>query len=327
MIGRAAALAVVIVGLSGCAADSIHRYRAIVMGTEATVSVAGDEALARDAARAAFARMHAIEDALSDYRPDSEAMRLVRTVGAVHAVSPDLVAVLLAADRMHRASGGAFDVTVGPLTFLWREARASGKPIDAAALEEARSRVGWHLLEIDPIRGTVTVLAEGMRLDFGGIGKGYAAQEALRAMAALGATRAMVAIAGDLALGEPPSGRDGWRVRIDDPHGSGETLSLARCCVSTSGDREQWIEVDGERRSHVLDPHTGLGATTRDQVTVIGPDGAIVDALASAASLLAPAEVPALVASFPGYRLVRLGEPGATGDGDRRDRTRAELER
>lgn len=285
---RGAAVVAALATAVGCASEPVHRYRAIVMGTEATVSVAGEEALARDAARAAFARMHEIEAVLSDYRSDSEAMRLARVAGEPQAASEDLLRVLEVAEEVHRLSEGAFDVTLGPLTALWRESRRSGVAPSAEAIEDARRRSGAQHLDLDREAGTIAFAVEGMRLDFGGIGKGYAAQEALRTLAALGAERAMVAIAGDIALGAPPRGRAGWRIAIDAPDGERETLELRDRCISTSGDGEQWVEVDGVRRSHVLDPRTGLGATTRTQVTVIGDDGAFTDALASAASILHP---------------------------------------
>jgi thiamine biosynthesis lipoprotein len=296
LVIRAAVAAAALAVALGCATEPVHRYRAIVMGTEATVSVAGDEALARDAARAAFARMHAIEAVLSDYRSDSEAMRLARVVGAAQPASEDLLRVLAVAAEVHELSDGGFDVTVGPLTALWREARRTGVAPSADALEDARRRSGAHLLALDRAAGAIAFAVEGMRLDFGGIGKGYAAQEALRTLEAHGAERAMVAIAGDIALGAPPRGRAGWRVAIDMPDGSRVTLALRDCCVSTSGDSEQWFELDGVRRSHVVDPRTGLGATSRTQVTVIGSDGAFVDALASAASILEPADADAFLA-------------------------------
>jgi thiamine biosynthesis lipoprotein len=208
-------------------------------------------------------------------------MRLCAVGGGT--VSDDLRDVLRAAVAVSEASDGAFDVTVGPLVALWRAARATGRLPDAAALEAARAKVGWRKLEV---RGNHVELAPGMRLDLGGIGKGYAADAALATLRARGVERALVDIGGDLALGEGP-----WTVRV-----AGEPRELERCGVAASGDTERFVEVDGVRYSHLLDPRTGLGLTHGIEVTVIAPTATEADAWASAASVLGRAPV-----KRPGY--------------------------
>jgi thiamine biosynthesis lipoprotein len=271
-------------------AGGLTRYEAVEphMGTLVRIQVyATGEEQARRAFQAAFARIAELDEKLSDYNPASELNRLPRPVSA------DLFRVLAAAQRLAEATDGAFDVTVGPLTRLWREARRTGRVPDAGAIAEARSHVGYRKLHLDAATRTVTLDDPAMRLDLGAIGKGYAADEALAAAAAAGCPRALVAVSGDLAIGDAPPGRRGWRVEA-----GGRVRELARCAVSTSGDAEQHLDAAGRRYSHIVDPATGMGLTRPGALTVIAKRGIDADSLATAAGILGPERRRALVASY-----------------------------
>ena len=283
-------------------------YAQISMGVRARVELyAPDQRSAIAAAHAAFARIDALDRTLSDYMPASELSQLsARSGGEPVEVSEDLYRVLERAIEISRASDGAFDVTVGPLVKLWRTARTSGELPSAAAIDEARSRVDWRAIELDPQRRTARLATRGMQLDVGAIGKGYAADAALETLRAAGITRCLVALSGDIRIGDPPPGRDGWRIASSIevyPGGSGG-LTLADCGVSTSGDTEQFVEIGGARYSHIVDPRTGLGLTSRTCVTVIARDATTADALATAACVLGPNAGLALVARFDGATAV-----------------------
>ena len=261
------------------------------MGVEATVSiVSDDETRAVEGGRLAFARLAELEQVMSDYRPDSELLRLCATHDVAVPVSADLFEVLSRAEEVRRESGGAFDVSIGPLTLLWREARKRGAFPSDAAIAEARTRCGEDAIALDPKERTVTLRRAEMRLDLGGIGKGFGAAKTIETLADAGFPQALVAIAGDIAAGDAPPGRSGWSVDIERPDGTRETIELAHASISTSGDREQFIERDGVRYSHLLDPRSGIGSTTQRQVTVIGPDGGFVDAISSALSIVSDDE-------------------------------------
>ncbi|HUG90505.1 MAG TPA: FAD:protein FMN transferase [Planctomycetaceae bacterium] len=265
-----------------------------------------DEAVANNAARAAFARVKELNLLLSDYEPDSELMQLCRRSAPARPVevSPELFFVLERAVALSKASDGAFDVTVGPIVQLWREARHSRTLPDPEQLAAARSRVGWRSVRLDRERRTVELLKPDMRLDLGGIAKGYAADEALRVLNEHGVTRALIAAAGDIVAGDPPPDRDGWRIGIaplDSPEGPpSRYLRLENAAVSTSGDAFQYVEIEGVRYSHIVDPRTGLGLTTRSSVTVVARDGITADSLASAASVLGPDRGLKLAGSYQG---------------------------
>lgn len=300
-------LTLAVATLAGSPQTALHRYEAVEphMGTLVRITVyAEGEPEARAAFRAAFARIAELDRTLSDYRPDSELNRIAASaVGRPVAVSPDLFAVLEAAQALAEATGGAFDVTQGPVVRLWREARKTGRRPDADALREAAARSGYRKLHLDPNGRTVRFERQEMALDVGGIGKGYAASEAIETLRAAGAPRALVAVSGDIAFGDPPPGRRGWRVRVHaEPMGDDRVppvLELRNGAVSTSGNVEQHLDIDGQRYSHVIDPESGLGLVADITVTVVARSGLQADGLDTAISVLGAERGLALVEQYP----------------------------
>ncbi len=271
----------------GCSAPRRIEYTSIVMGVEARmVLYAADESRARCAARAAFDRMAHLDDVLSDWRVDSELMRACREAssGRTVKISKDLCRVLVRAEEISAETGGAFDITVGPVVALWREARRTGQLPSDQARQEALSRVGWQDVHVDAKACTLRLAREGMQLDLGGIGKGFAADEAIRTLAARGFRRALVAVGGDIAVGERPPDREAWAIAAGTA--PWEMIPLRHAGISTSGDAEQFVEIDGVRYSHIVDPRSGIGLTNRVQVTVIAPDATTSDAIATALCVL-----------------------------------------
>jgi thiamine biosynthesis lipoprotein len=313
VLGR---LAVILLVLGGCrsaprGAGALERFEftKLVMGVKARVVVySPGEERARAAAAAAFTRMEELEQIMSDYRPDSELSRLPgRAVGEWAGVSRELWEVLALARAVSEASGGAFDVTCGGLSRLWREGRREGRLPDAEALKAALAASGWQKLEVHPNEPAVRLAVHGMRLDLGGIGKGYAAREAAKVLREFGARSHLVALAGDVVVGDPPPGVGGWRIEIDLASGSEGFIELRNAAVSTSGDSEQYVEADGVRYSHILDPRTGLGVTRRVACVVVAEDGAVADALGTAVCVLGAERGEELACRFKASALVREG--------------------
>lgn len=274
---------------TGCG-SSLQRfeYTAVVMAAEARVVLyAPNELHAREAARAAIERMHALDRVMSDYRADSELSALVAAeTGRPHAISRDLYEALAAAQRLAALSDGAFDATIGPLTRLWREARATGNVPDAAAIDEARQRVGWINLILDEQSRTAMLLRDGMQLDLGGIGKGFAVDRAGEVLRQQGITRYFVALAGDIAVGDAPPRQPAWRIAIGEAEGDVQLLTSA--AISTSGSRYQYLLIEGSRRSHIIDPAAvgTLGIERQSAVTVIAPSATLADGIATALSVV-----------------------------------------
>jgi thiamine biosynthesis lipoprotein len=200
-------------------------------------------------------------------------------------VSPLLLDLLAKSLEFARRTDGRFDPTLGPLTKLWRETRRVGKLPGPGTLAAAKSSSGFRLLELDKTAGTVTLTQPGMRLDLGGIAKGYAADAMFDVMKSKGFPATCIAAGGDLRLGDPPPGKSGWAVgmkTLEKDSTSGH-LTLSNCAVSTSGDLQQAVEIDGVPYAHIIDPKTGLGLTRHLAVTIIAPNATTSDALATAA--------------------------------------------
>ncbi len=290
------------------------------MGGECRIVLyAPDRETARDAAIAAFDRVESVEQALSDWRADSEVRQVERALTERPGEPVEISATLgEAIDRsivVAEASDGAFDPTVAPLVELWRATQRSGVLPADSVVEAARTKVGWSRIQRSPgsadaSRPTLAAPA-GTRFDFGGIGKGYGADEALEVLRARGMSAALVELGGDFAVGAAPPGKAGWTLAIATGLGDERiVLTLESCGVATSGDLERFVEVGGVRYSHLLDPATGLGLTTPIAVTVVAPDAALADGLASAISVAATrdgADLASLLERFGAAARVVVG--------------------
>jgi len=287
-------LCILIALLAGGAEPSLSRFRFTEphMGTRFQIIVyAPDKDTADKAAKDAFARIESLNGSMSDYQQTSELMRLcAKSGGPPVPVSAELFLVLSQAQEVSRQSEGAFDVTVGPVVKLWRKARKRKKLPDAAKLTEARALVGWRNIRLDEKKCTVQLLKSGMLLDLGGIAKGYSADEALAVLKKHGIDRALVAAGGDIAVSGPPPDADGWKIAIARLPGEKDAgrLILHDAAVSTSGDAEQYVEIDGQRYSHIVDPRTGIGLLGRMSVTVVARKGIESDSLTKVAAVLGP---------------------------------------
>lgn len=259
------------------------------MGVQTRVVVyAQSEPKAVSACRAAFESIAALEDIFSDYRPDSELMRLCAASGGPPVkVSDDLFDILRQSLELSCRSGGAFDVTAGPEIRLWRQARKSREFPSLRGLRTARALTDWRLVRLDEKARTVQLLNPGMLMDLGGIGKGFACDRAIQVLRRQGIRCALVEMGGDIVAGDPPPGATGWNVEVANVSDEDERRQeISNRAISSSGDTEQYVDLDGKRYSHIVDPRTGLGLTDRIAVTVTAPCGALSDALSTALSVL-----------------------------------------
>jgi len=269
------------------------------------VLYAADEAVANRAARAAYDRVEELNRVLSDYDPESELSRLSDTAPSrepVH-VSDDLWRVLNFSQQLSAKSDGAFDITVGPLVKLWRRARRTKEMPRADLLAEAREATDYRALKLDPAAHTAQLMKPHMRLDAGGVGMGYAVDEALVVLKRETITSALVDASGDIGVSDAPPGERGWRIAIEPPEGSGRAsrwVRLQNCAVTTSGDAFQAVEIDGKRYSHIVDPRTGLGVTGRSAVTVIAPNCITADSYTKPICVLGPEAGFKLIEDVPG---------------------------
>jgi thiamine biosynthesis lipoprotein len=274
---------------------------------------AADSETARKAADAAFERVEVLNGILSDYDSDSELSRLSRSSGQGKPVpiSEVLWTVLDQSQEIAAKTDGAFDVTIGPLVNLWRRMRRKQELPSPELIAEMRGRVGYQNLRLDPKARTAELLKPDMRLDVGGIAKGYASDEAIATLAKHGITRALAALSGDIVAGDPPPGEPGWRVEVeslDVPRAPpAQVFYLANQGVSTSGDAYQFVDINGTRYSHIINPNTGIGMTGRSMVTVVAPRGIIADGWDTPIDIIGPERGISLIEAIPGaaMRMVR----------------------
>ena len=198
--------------------------------------------------------------------------------------------MLLHANQLSAETEGVFDVTVGHYTKLWRRARRRKVLPEAAELQFVSKQTGYRFLDVDPAMARVRLKNSGLRIDLGGIAKGYAVDEALKTLRENGIKQALVDGSGDIAVGDPPPGRASWRIEIaalrDSADADPVSIEIANCAVATSGDAFQAVQIAGTSYSHIIDPRTGWPLTTTSSVTVVAPNGMAADSLASAVSVL-----------------------------------------
>jgi FAD:protein FMN transferase len=305
------------------AGDELQRYSRsevhMAVDFEIVLYAAG-ETNAEEALSRAMARIADLDSRLSDYDPTSELSKLsessaqrdnLSSPNATVKVSDDLWRVLLVSQQISEFTDGAFDITIGPLTKLWRRARRWKELPESEAVATARASVGYPSLKLDPAAHTAQLAKPNMRLDLGGIAKGFAVDEAVKTVQGYGISRVLVRASGDIAAADAPPDARGWRVGIaplnpDEP--TTRFVEIANCGISTSGDARQHLIVNGRRYSHIIDPRSGEPVSGRSSVTVIAPTGMFADAIATAASVVGPDQAAKLAPKFSGVELLMVYE-------------------
>jgi thiamine biosynthesis lipoprotein len=279
------------------------------------VLYADTKQMADSVAQESFKLVDSINLVCSDYDSSSELFKLrYAAVGKSIKVSPILMELFCTAHKAYKDADGSFDITVGPLSRLWRSARKSQQFPTNAAINEARNRVGFNKLQIDSNAQTITFLQSKMQLDMGAIAKGYAADKVLALLQSHGITTALVDAGGDMvAFGIPPQ-KKGWTIGINVPGQQEKLLErklvLSNKAVATSGDAFQFMVHEGKRYGHIIDPRTGYGVTFQRNVTVVAPTATTADWLATACSILTLEQVKILAKKYKSEVLITTLQNG-----------------
>ncbi len=288
--------------LFGCQAKPLYRQTQVMMGT--FVEVVSPR---KEAAAIVFAEMKRIERLLSKYDPASEVSQLNR-LGKLR-VSPETFYIIAKAKEFWSASNGAFDITVGPLMDTWGFTdKKYRKPTDAE-IAAALQRVGSDKIILKKNDNVVEFSARDMRIDLGGIAKGYGVDCAVKKLKEAGITSCLINAGGQVyALGTKYGSP--WRVGMRNPRPAGlpdnpQALELTDQSVSTSGDYEQYFTEGQKRYAHIIDPKTGYPVDSGViSATVIAGDGLTADALSTSVFVLGKTQGEALVKKFPGAQLI-----------------------
>jgi thiamine biosynthesis lipoprotein len=290
----------------------------MIMGTFVhVVAVAQDAGTAKKCVRVALEEIRKVDDLMSDYKSDSEISRVNKEAfDKAVKVSESTYEVLQRSVEFGKMTGGAFDVTVGPLVALFRKSKENKVAPSEEQIALARSKVCFEKLKLDSENKTVQFSDNGMLLDLGGIAKGYAIDKAIEAAQRSGAIGVMVDIGGDVrCFGLPPEGKDHWLIGLQDPNSAIEgveggrlllVLKITNAAVATSGDYQQFFLIEGKRYSHIMDRRTGSSAEGLSSVTIIADNATDADALATSVSVMGAEKGLALIEKLPNTEAILI---------------------
>ncbi len=243
--------------------------------------------LAEKAIKKSVAQIERLDLLLSDYKSSSEIRKLCAS--APHTqwqqVSADLFRILKISRKVNKDTQGAFDVTIGNVSRLWRQARKKKKMPQQQKLASALDTVGMENIQFGE-NSKIKLLKKGIRIDFGAIAKGYAADRVIEILKEFGIQSALIDASGDIVVSDAPPGRAGWNIEVFGiEKGKRHFVQLKNQAIATSGDLYQYFELNGKRYSHIVNPRTGIGVAGPMSVTVIARNGSTADAMASAVSV------------------------------------------
>jgi thiamine biosynthesis lipoprotein len=297
---KRAACGVALVAL-GCLSPTAQagwfQREAAIMGTRVAVELwAENPAEGEGAIEAVLAEMRRVDALMSHYKPESQLSGVNRDAArAPVRVDPELAELIERALRLSDLTGGAFDITYASVGYLY-DYRAHVRP-GPRELESGLEAVNWRYVTVDAVASTVRFAREGVRIDLGGIAKGYAVDRAIGILQSRGIVHASVTAGGDSRITGDRFGRP-WMIGIRHPDDAGRVIvrmPIVDEAVSTSGDYERFFDEDGERYHHIIDPKTGRSAGEVRSVTVIGPDATTTDGLSTSVFVLGPERGLALV--------------------------------
>jgi thiamine biosynthesis lipoprotein len=258
-------------------------FRTRTMGTWGAVTIAAtDSASVADAALASLLVFHRVDSLMSNWSDKSDVAYINREAGrAAVPVHPEVAKVIACALEVARESDGAQDITVEPLVRLWGFLGGKPRVPTQAEIDAVLPRIGSDKIRLDRSAGTIALARDDVRIDLGGIAKGYAVDEAAAVLQRVGIRDALVDLTGNMvAIGNSP-GHSGWVLGVRDPSGQREHLVRVRLqdqAISTSGDYEQFVDAGGKRYGHIIDPRTGWSARGVSSVTVVSKSAMLCDA-------------------------------------------------
>ena len=293
--------------------SDLFKYHQIAMGTVIEITLIGDdEGAANKAVLQAFQEIKRIETLMSPWLDSSDVIRINRSAGKERVkVSPETFEVIKKAQEISELSEGSFDITVGPLTQLWRMAREKGIPPSTKDVKEKLDLVSFRDVSINH-EGKVFLKKKGMAVDLGGIAKGYAVDRAFELLRSLGYKHLIVNAGGDLRVGGTKNDQP-WSIGIQDPRVSQKIMAkvlVSDTAVATSGDYEKFFIHQDKRYHHIFNPRDGFPTEGSQSVTVVCKDGITADALATAVFVLGPEKGYSLCQRLEGVECLIVDKEG-----------------
>jgi FAD:protein FMN transferase len=273
------------------------------------IIVSTDSNKANHLARKSYELVDSLNHIFSNYDSSSELSKINASAGLLpYKMSRAMWDLVQKSQYAFIQSKGAYDISIGPLSALWRNARKAKLFPEASTVIATKKLVGFAQIKINKRLGTIFLPSVDMQLDFGGIAKGYIAGRIIDYLKANGIQQALADAGGDIVMSGAPLNQKGWLIGVNLPETTDDLLNkklqLSNCSVATSGDVYQFIEYKGVKYSHIINPLTGYGVTNLRNVTIIAKTGSTADWLATACSILPIQEAKQLAISHQAALLI-----------------------
>ena len=289
----------------------------ILMGTTVNITaVADSEEKARQAIKAAIQQIKAIENIMSYYDGNSQLSDVNnRAFNEAVPVGDELFEVVQKSIEFSTLTDGAFDCTIAPLLELWRDAAKNGSKPTAAELEDINKHIGSDKIILDVKNKTIRFATERMRIDLGGIAKGYAIDKAIEAMSGSGAKGGLIDAGGDIRCFGKAGNKRKWLIALQDPISQDNTdgvwtFAITDAAIATSGDYYRFIVIGEEKISHIIDPAAKRSAKGLRSVSIIAKDATTADALSTAITVLGSEKGLSLINSIEGTEALVITDGG-----------------
>lgn len=309
-------LTILLIPFISCAQSDFTLQRdTILMGSKFQITiVTPDSAVGNVQIDQAIAEIVRIENLISEWRSHTQVSEINRQAGkqAVK-VDKELFDLTKRAIAYSQMTNGAFDISIAAMDNIWVfDGTMTEKPTEQA-IQKSIANVGYQHIILDSVASTIYLAREGMKIGFGSIGKGYAADKGRELLQTQGVKAGIVNASGDIALWGTQPNRKPWRIGINNPfkrHGIARILKLKEAAIATSGSYEKYAEIDNIRYSHIINPTTGYPATGLTSVTVYGPSAEFANALSTSIMVLGLHEGKKLIKRYPHYKIIMITDKG-----------------
>lgn len=290
-----------------------HTEILLLMGSRFEITaVSSDQDKAQKAIQAGIQEIQRIEKLISSWDANSQTSAIIASAGIQPVqVDQELFNLIRRSLKISRLTHGAFDISYASMDKIWKFDGSMTEMPDSAAVAASVSRINFNNIILDAENRSVFLKEKGMKIGFGAIGKGYAANKALAILSKMGLDGALVNASGDLiSWGKDVGGKE-WRIGISNPKNKEQIyawLTIGETAVVTSGNYEKFVEFNGERYAHIIDPRTGYPVKGLSSVTIICPDAELADALATSVFVLGKEKGLELVNQLNGIECILVSD-------------------
>ncbi|MBN8786983.1 MAG: FAD:protein FMN transferase [Terrimonas sp.] len=300
---------------SNVSAQTIRKRVTTLMGSRFEIIItAKDSASAEQYIDTVIAEITRIENLISEWRPATQISEVNNNAGIRPVkVDKEVFELTRRAIYFSRISDGAFDISFAAMDRIWKFDDSMTEMPSPESVKKSVAKVGYRNIILDSINSTIFLKLEGMKIGFGSIGKGYAADRGRQVMLEHGVYAGIVNASGDMtAWGTQPDGT-GWKIGITNPFNADSLLAviaLKNASVTTSGSYEKYVEFNGRRYSHIINPKTGYPATGLTSVTVTGPNAETANGFSTALMVLGRKKGLRLIKKYPAYSCIMITDKG-----------------